>query len=85
MGLIGRGGPAPRRRARSLEAGLLRLRAAHARTRPHAGKWGGGVSPSLVTHHTRVFRGRAPTCGWTATARLAIARAAFRMRLHAAQ
>ena len=55
MGLIGRGGPAPRRRARSLEAGLLRLRAAHA-----------------------------PTCGWTATARLAIARAAFRMRLHAA-
>ena len=49
MGLIGRGGPAPRRRARSLEAGLLllRLRAAHARTRPHAGKWGGGGSPSL--------------------------------------
>ena len=38
MGLIGRGGPAPRRRARSLEAGLLllRLRAAHARTRPLA-------------------------------------------------
>ena len=49
MGLIGRGGPAPRRRARSLEAGLLllRLRAAHARTCPHAGKWGGGGSPSL--------------------------------------
>jgi hypothetical protein len=49
MGLIGRGGPAPRRRAWSLEAGLLplRLRAAHARTRPHAGKWGGGGSPSL--------------------------------------
>ena len=38
MGLIGHGGPAPRRRARSLEAGilLLRLRAAHARTRPLA-------------------------------------------------
>ena len=50
MGLIGRGGPAPRRRARSLEAGLLLLRlrpAHHARTRPHAGKWGGGGSPSL--------------------------------------
>ena len=50
MGLIGRGGPAPGRRARSLEAGLLlllRLRAAHARTRPHAGKWGGGGSSSL--------------------------------------
>jgi hypothetical protein len=40
-------GPVPRRRARSLEAGLLRLRAAHARTRPHAGKWGGGGSLSL--------------------------------------
>ena len=36
MGLILRGGPAPRRRARSLEAGLLRLRAAHARAHPHA-------------------------------------------------
>ena len=83
MGLIGRGGPAPRWRARSLEAGLLRLRAAHARTRPHAGKWGGGGSPSLVTRHTRVVRGRAPTCGWAATARLAIARAALRMRLPA--
>ena len=32
MGLLGRGGPAPRWRARSLEAGLLRLRAQHART-----------------------------------------------------
>ena len=84
MGLIGRGGPAPRRRARSLEAGLLRLHAAHARTRPHAGKWGGGGSPFLVTRRTRAFRGRAPTCGWAATARLAIARAAVRMRLHAA-
>ena len=84
MGLIGRrGGPAPRRRARSLEAGLLRLRAAHARTCPHAGKWGGDGSPSLVTRHTRVFRGRAPTFGWAATARLAIARAALRMRLPA--
>ena len=84
MGLIERGGPAPRRRARSLEAGLLRRRAAHARTLPHAGKWGGGGSPSLVTRNTRVFRGRAPTCGWAAMARLAIARAAFRMHLHPA-
>ena len=84
MGLLGRGGPAPRWRARSLEAGILRLRAAHARTRPHAGKWGGGGgSPSLVTRHTRVVRGRAPTCGWVATARLAIARAALRIRLPA--
>ena len=32
MDLPGRGGPAPRWRARSLEAGLLRLRAEHART-----------------------------------------------------
>ena len=45
---------------------------------------GGGGSSSLVTRHARVFRGRAPTCGWAATARLAIARAAVRMRLHAA-
>ena len=33
------------------------------------------LPPSLVTRHTRVSRGWAPTCGWTATARLAIARA----------
>jgi len=83
MGLLGRGGPAPSWRARSLEAGLLRLRAAHARTCPHVGKWGGGGSPSLVTRHTRVVRGRAPTCGWAATARLAIAHAALRMRMPA--
>ena len=35
MGLLGRGGPVPRWRARSLEAGFLRLCAAHARA--HAG------------------------------------------------
>ena len=44
----------------------------------------GGGSPSLVTRHVRVLRGRAPTCGWAATARLVIARAAFRMHLYAA-
>ena len=67
----------------SLEAGLLRLRAARTRTCPHVGNWDGGGSPSLVTRHTRAVRGRAPTCGWAATARLAIARAALRMRLPA--
>ena len=55
MGLIRRGGPTPRRRARSLEAGLLRLRAEHACTsvhvRPHAGKWDGGGSPSFPARH----------------------------------
>ena len=41
MDLLGRGGPAPRWRTRSLEAGLLRLRAAHLRThvRKHARTW----------------------------------------------
>ena len=40
-------------------------------------------SPSPLTRYTRVVRGRTPTCGWAATARLAIARAALRMRLPA--
>ena len=42
-------------------------------------------SPPPLTRHTRVVRGRAPTCGWAAIVRLAIAiaRTALRMRLPA--
>ena len=40
MGLLRRGGPAPRWRAWSLEAGLLRLRAEHARTSACGGEVG---------------------------------------------
>ena len=46
MGLLRRGGPAPRWQARSLEAGLLRLHAEHARTSAargeEVGRVGGG-------------------------------------------
>ena len=58
MGLLRRGGPAPRWRARSLEAGLLRLRAAHARTSA-CGEWGGGGSPPFPARHAPCAHARA--------------------------
>ena len=85
-----RDGPDRTRRACSEEAssvarGGSRAAACCARTHtPACREVGWWWIPPLVTRHTRVSRGRAPTCGWAATARLAVARAAFRMRLHAA-
>ena len=75
MDLLGRGGPAPRWRARSLEAGLLRLRAAHLRThvRKHARTrvvlwcvaWGMGRDVARTAAVERERGGmEAPPVGW---------------------
>ena len=87
IGLLGRGGPAPSWRARSLEAGLLRLRAAHARTCPHVGSQLqlGGRSLCLVRlprAWTHANRQRHACAQHAEAARLAAAHAAPRM--HAA-
>ena len=58
MGLLRRGGPAPRWRARSLEAGSCGC-VLSTRVRPHAGKWGGGRSTSFPARHAPCAHARA--------------------------
>ena len=81
MGLLRRGGPAPRWRARSLEAGLLRLRAAHLRThvRKHARTrvvlwcvaWGMGRDVARTAAVERERGGmEAPPVGWGCVPRM---------------
>ena len=61
---------------------LKRQQQARAHARGVVGVWVAvSLASLLVARHTRGVRGRAPTCGWAATARLAIARAALRMHL----